>query len=80
MTYHVILLVIISNDILLSLMIVLIYPFISDGLLIQYTSLLSYYCFEILLTNILFIRTQFSLFGLPNKALQLTKAYKAEPA
>ena len=80
MTYHVILLVIISNDIPLSPPITLIYHLILDGSLIQYTNL-SFYCsFEFLLTNILFVVTQLSLFGLPHGALQLTKAYKAELA
>ena len=78
MTYYMILLAIISNNILLYPPIVLTYLFISDGLLIQYISL-SFYCsFEFLFTNISFVGTRLSLFGSPHGALQLTKAYRAE--
>ena len=80
MTYHVILLVIISNNILLSSSIALIYHLVPDGLIIRYMSLSSYCSFEILLTNISFIRIQFSLFESSYGALQLTKAYKTKPA
>ena len=80
MTYHVILLVIISNNIPLSLSITLIYYFVPNGLFIWYISPLSYRNFEFLFTNILFVKTQPFLFGSPNKALQLTKAYRVEPA
>ena len=80
MTYHVISLVIIFNNILPSSPIALTYHLVSDGLLIQYTSPLSYCSFEILLTSISFIRTQPFLFKSPQKVLQLTKAYKVEAA
>ena len=57
MTYHIILLVIISNDILLNSLIALIYYFILNSLLFQYTkSYLSiarnWFFFIILLKNI----------------------------
>ena len=73
-----ILFVIISNNILLNLLIALTYYLVPDSLLIQYTSPSSYCSFEILFTNILFIKTQLFLFGLPKKALQLIKAYKVK--
>ena len=80
MTYHVILLVIISNDIVLSLPIALTYHLVSDGSLIQYTIQLSYCSFKILLTNILFIKTRSLSFKSSYGALQLTKAYRAGSA
>ena len=80
MAYHVILLVIMSNDIPLNLLIALTYHLVPNGSLIQYTSP-SFYCsFEFLLTNILFVGTRLSSFGLSYGALRLTKAYRAEPA
>ena len=80
MTYHVISLVIISNNIPLSPPIALIYYFVPHDSLIQYTSPSSYCSFEFLLTNISFVETWLSLFGSPYGALQLTKAYKTESA
>ena len=59
MTYYVILLAIISNDIPLSLPITFIYHCVFNNSLIQYTSL-SFYCsFEFLLTNILLLGLSF---------------------
>ena len=75
-----ILLIIISNNILLSLLIALTNHSISNGLFILYTSLLSYCNFEILFTNILFVETQPFLFGLSHGALQLIKIYRVKPA
>ena len=80
MTYHVIALVIISNDISLSPPIALTYLLVLDGSLIQYTSPSSYCSFEFLLTNISFVGTRLFLFRSLYGALQLMKAYRAEPA
>ena len=80
MTYHVILLVMISNNISLSLLIVLIYHLIPNGLLIRYTSLLSYYDFNSYSPISCLLRLNFFSFRLPHKVLQLIKAYKAKPA
>ena len=80
MTYHMILLIIIFNGILLSLSIILTYHLIPDSLSIQYTSLLSYCSFDFYSSTFHLLKLDFSLLRSPYEVLQLTKAYKAEPA
>ena len=80
MIYYMILLIIISNNIPLSLSIIFIYHFVSDGLLIQYINLSSYCSFDSYSSISCLLRLNFSLFRSFYKVLQLTKAYKIEPA
>ena len=80
MTYYMILLVIISNNIPLNLLIALTYYLVLDNLLISYINLSSYCSFDFYSPTSCLLELNLFSFKSPYRVLQLTKAYRAKSA